>query len=154
MPVSHTSVPVVKHVPSMPPSSPEPPSVLLTAPALPVSKIGTKQVLLAKIPQEHFPRPLKGARCLCHFLSPFQCACCVTRQITTQIFTGRKDRKTVCTHKNCLVSFPAAASSFTLEPSPAAWALQPQPGRVRVQGYTGSCGKSHPKSSMAVNSFS
>lgn len=53
------------------------------------------------------------------FSLPFQCACCVTRQSMTRTFTGRKDRRTVCVHKNFLMSFPAAASSFTLERSPA-----------------------------------
>lgn len=56
----------------------------------------------------------------------------LTSLIMNHIFTGRKDRRTACTLKNCFMSFPPAASSFNLESSPAAWSLQPQGQGCRV----------------------
>lgn len=90
----HTYVLLMKHARSMPPSSPEPPSVLLTAPALPVSKQGRdKASSFGQYPSQALS--LKGAQWLCHFLSSPLRACCVNRQIMTRIFRARKDRRTV-----------------------------------------------------------
>lgn len=118
VPVSHMSVPVMNHVPSTPPSSPEPPSVLPHS-SSPVQQDVNKASSFGENPSKALSQVSEMCSEFVPLPLPFQCACCVTRQSMTQTFTGRKDRRTVCVCKNFLMSFPAAASSFTLEPSPA-----------------------------------
>lgn len=60
VPGSQTSMILVKHVPSMSPSSLEPPRVLSTAPALLVTQ-QDKDSSFGEIHQVHFPRSLKDA---------------------------------------------------------------------------------------------
>lgn len=102
----------VKHIPSMSPSSLEPPNV----PSIRVSCLlnsKTKTDLLGKSLRSALPSPLKMFS-VCATFFPLSSECAVSPG-RTQAFTERKDRRNACTYKICLVKFPASVSSFMLE---------------------------------------
>lgn len=62
------------------------------------------------------------------------CVLCGRADADPDIYGEKSQDNGVCTHENCLVSFPGAAPSFPLVPQPAAWALHAQPRRIEGCG--------------------
>uniref|UniRef100_A0A8B9RSI8 PHD finger protein 7 n=1 Tax=Accipiter nisus TaxID=211598 RepID=A0A8B9RSI8_9AVES len=58
------------------------------------------------------------------------CVLCGRADADPDIYGEKSQDNGVCTHENCLVSFPGAAPSFPLVPQPVAWALHAQPRRI------------------------
>lgn len=110
VPGPQTSMSFVKHIPSMSPSSLEPPNVLSTA--LFVTQ-QDKDSTLGKSLRSALPGPLKMFS-VCSTFLPFSSECAVPPG-RTQAFTDRKDRRNSSSYKICLVKFHASASSFMLE---------------------------------------
>lgn len=83
-------MPVVKHIPSVPPSA------LLTAPALPITQQGRgKASSFGQNPSKALSQAPESWSVVVPLSFPLQCACFVTRQIMSQMFMGTKDSRTV-----------------------------------------------------------